>query len=80
MAKTPKSNTMTDAEAADEAILLLTRKMRRLHRAEFDHVWGMLPDGAKRAIYAAEARADRVRDAGGKQWADDPFEDDSDEE
>jgi hypothetical protein len=48
------SETYTEAEATNEAVLLLTRKMRRLHAQEFAAVWAMLPDGAKEAIYAAE--------------------------
>lgn len=76
--------TMTDAEATDEAMLLFTRKMRRLHTRAFDDVWARLPEGAKRAIYAAERRADVLRDqtAGGADGLaystdDDPEDDES---
>lgn len=54
--------TYTEAQATDEAMLLLSRKLRRLHPEAFADVWAKLPEGARRAIYAAERRADRVRD------------------
>ncbi len=67
------SQAFTVAEAADETLLLLTRSLRVLHPAVFRDVWDRLPDGAQRAVYAAENRADRVRDRGGKTW--EPIED-----
>jgi hypothetical protein len=63
-----ESKTYTEAQATDEAMLLLTRKLRRQERAAFDKIWAQLPDGAKDAIFRAEARADQVRDAGGLTW------------
>ena len=62
------SQVFTAAEAADETLLLLTRKLRRLHPEAFRGIWDALPDGAQRAIYAAENRADQVRARGGKTW------------
>lgn len=56
---------MTETQATDEAVLLFTRKLRRLHPAAFQDIWHRLPDGAKCAIYAAERRADQLRDAAG---------------
>lgn len=61
----------TDTQATDEAVLLLTRKLMRLHRDAYADVWAKLPDGAKRAILAAEARADVLRDSGPRTWAPD---------
>lgn len=63
-----ESKTYTEAQATDEALLLLSRKLRRTSRMTFDKIWAQLPDGAKDAIALAEARADRVRDAGGLTW------------
>lgn len=65
---TTESKTYTEAQATDEAMLLLTRKLRRQERAAFDKIWAQLPDGAKDTIFRAEARADRVRDTGGLTW------------
>jgi hypothetical protein len=63
-----KSEYFTEAQATDEAMLLITRRMRRLYPEAFAAVWAKLPDGAKDAIMFAEGRADRVRDVGGKTW------------
>lgn len=52
---------MTEAEAVEEALLLITRKMRRMAPEAFDRAWGQLPDPAKNALVMAEARADRLR-------------------
>lgn len=57
-----ESKTYTEAQATDETMLLITRKLRRLDRSTFDLIWSQLPDGAKDAAMLAEARADRVRD------------------
>ena len=68
-------HTMTEQEATDEALLLFTRKVRRLHSEAFAEVWAMLPDGAKEALGMAEARADLLRDrAGIKNLAYPPVE------
>lgn len=63
-----KFTEFTQAEATDEALLLITRKMRRMFPTEFAAAWVKLPNGAKDAIGRAEARADVVRDRGGKVW------------
>lgn len=63
-----KTEHYTEAQATDEALLLLVRKLRRTSRMTFDKIWAQLPDGAKDAIALSEARADRVRDAGGLTW------------
>lgn len=52
------TETYTDQQAADEAVLLLTRKLRRLHPAAFADVIGKLPEGARQALGFAEQRAD----------------------
>jgi len=52
----------TDSEATDEALLLLTRKLHRLHPAAHADLMDRLPEGAKTALRFAENRADRVRD------------------
>lgn len=76
---TTESKTYTEAQATDETMLLLTRKLRRLHPEAFRDIWDRLPAGAQRAVYLAEARADRVRDAGGLTWELDEALDDVEE-
>jgi hypothetical protein len=72
---------MTEAQATDEAVLLFTRKLRRLHTAAFQDIWRRLPDGAKEAIYAAERRADQLRDAtGGADRLGYPVDEEPDED
>ncbi len=51
----------TDEQAADEALLLLTRKLRRLHPDAYADVICRLPDGAREALNAADIRADKLR-------------------
>jgi hypothetical protein len=59
------AKTYSEAQATDEAVLLFTRKVRRLiDRETFAKIWKQLPDGAKEALYAAERRADVLRDTG----------------
>jgi hypothetical protein len=72
--------TMTEAQATDEAVLLFTRKMRRLHPDAFADIWAKLPDGAKTAVVAAENRADRLRDQEGNSLAYPVDEDPEDDE
>lgn len=55
--------TYTDNEATDEAVLMLTRRLRRLHRDAYAAVLRSLSEGAQTALGQAEIRADRVRDA-----------------
>ncbi len=75
---------MTDEQATDEAVLLFTRKLRRLHPDAFADVWARLPDGARRALERAERRADLLRDVGGvavlQYPPDDLDDDDKDDE
>jgi hypothetical protein len=66
---------MNAHEATDEAVLLLTRKLRRLHPAEFADVWSRLPDGARDAVGWAEARAELLRDAQGVTALEYPTDD-----
>jgi hypothetical protein len=53
----------TDAEATDEAVLILVRRLGRRHPEALAEVLRGLPTGARDALWYAEARADRVRDA-----------------
>jgi len=57
-----ETKTFTEAQATDEAVLLLTRKLMRLHPEAYADIWRRLPDGAKTAIFGAERRADKIRD------------------
>jgi hypothetical protein len=67
----------TENEATDEAVLLFTRKMRRLHPGAFADIWQRLPDGAKDALLTSERRADQTRlDSIGRTWAKPPLADD----
>lgn len=81
---TSQTTQMTDQQATDEALLLLTRKMRRLHPDEFADTWNRIPCGAQTAILAAERRADALRDqsggAAGLAYPEEPTDDDLDEE
>lgn len=56
------SHQMDDTEATDEAVLLLTRKLRRLHPAAYADIMSKLPAGARDALNLADVRADRLRD------------------
>lgn len=69
------TKTMTDSQATDEAVLLLTRKLRRLHPEAYAAIWGKLPEGAQRALLTAEMRADLLRDKGGLPYPANPFDD-----
>lgn len=55
-----------EGQATDEAVLLLVRKLRRLHPGVYADLMGRLPVGARDALDAADLRADRLRarDAG----------------
>lgn len=53
--------TYTDEQATDEALLLLIRKLRRLHPAAYADLMSMIPEGAQRALNIAEMRADTQR-------------------
>jgi hypothetical protein len=72
MTKTETAETttreMTEAEALDEAVRLLTRRMSRLHPAAFYAVRNSLPDGVREAINAADARADKARARADLTW------------
>jgi len=55
------TETYTDAQAIDEAVLLLTRKLRRLHSDIYADLMGCLPYGARDALNLADVRADKLR-------------------
>lgn len=57
----PSMQTYTDAQATDEAVLLLTRKLRRLHPDVFSEIMGKLPELARQALDLADRRADVLR-------------------
>lgn len=52
---------LTETQATEEALLLICRKLRRMAPDAFTTAWSQLPDGAKLALNAAEARADDLR-------------------
>lgn len=51
----------TDEQATDEAVLLLVRKLRRLHRDAYVDLMGRLPAGARDALMLADQRAEKLR-------------------
>lgn len=51
----------TDAQATEEALLLLMRKIHRLHPDAYADVITRLPDLARQALSLAELRADTLR-------------------
>jgi hypothetical protein len=57
-----------EGQATDEAVLLLVRKLRRLHPGVYIELMNRLPVGARDALDAADLRADRLRarDAGNR--------------
>ena len=59
---------MTEAQATEEALLLITRKLRRMAPEAFTKAWGQLPDQAKAALNAAESRADLLRNTNTVTW------------
>jgi hypothetical protein len=61
--QTTEAKIYTDDEAINEAILLFTRKVRRLHPEAFADVIARLPQEARDMLTLAENRADVVRDA-----------------
>lgn len=55
------TKTYTDQQATDEALLLLTRKLHRLHPAAHTDLMSKLPEGARHALHQADLRADTLR-------------------
>ena len=49
---------LTEAQALNEAVLLITRKMNRLAPAEYTKILNQLPQGAREALEKAERAAD----------------------
>lgn len=69
----------TEAQATDEALLLFFRKTRRItDDATFGKIWNQLGPCAQRALFAAEARADMLRDDSSTYFW--PMPDDDEEE
>jgi hypothetical protein len=56
-----RTENYTDQQATDEAVLLLVRKLRRLHPDTYVTVMTMLPEGARNALHFADLRADTLR-------------------
>lgn len=64
-----------ESELTDEAVLLLTRKLGRLHPDAHADLVRRLPDGARVALIMAENRADSRRDTRGPlKWPDDDLD------
>lgn len=51
----------TDAQATDEAVLLLVRKLRRTYQDVYAEIIAKLPQGAQDALMLADQRADKLR-------------------
>jgi hypothetical protein len=56
-----RTENYTDQQATDEAVLLLVRKLRRLHPDTYVAVMTKLPEGARNALHFADLRADTLR-------------------
>lgn len=59
--QTTTTQTMSHTEATDEAVLLLVRRLRRLHPNALQDVMSSLPAGAQEAVHFADQRADTRR-------------------
>ncbi len=55
------TETYTDAQATDEAVLLLVRKLRRLYPEAHADLMGRLPEAVRDALTLADNRADLLR-------------------
>jgi hypothetical protein len=66
----------TEAQALDEAVLLLTRKLRRLHPGAHDGLMAALSVEAREALRVSEMRAEVLRDTGLRRFASLPTLDD----
>jgi len=73
----------SEAQATDEALLLLTRKLRRLYPDAYADLMKRLPDGAREALDLADIRADKLRAYDSRDGITrtypNPFEDDSED-
>jgi hypothetical protein len=61
-----RTENYSDAQATDEAVLRLVRRLRRDHKDVFAELKARLPEGARQALDKADLRADILRnqDAG----------------
>ncbi len=57
----PTTENYTDAQATDEAVLRLVRRLRRDHQDVFVTLMARLPEGARQALDKADLRADLQR-------------------
>ena len=53
---------MSEAQALNEAVLLITRKMARKAPAEYAAILAQFPQGARTVLDKAECAVDRIRD------------------
>lgn len=61
MTTTENTTIATDAQAVDEAVLMLTRRLRRLYPDAYTAVITSLADGLRDALHLADNRADLLR-------------------
>lgn len=59
----PTTQPYTDAQATDEAVLMLVRKLRRLHTDAYVDVMGKLSPELRDVLTMADLRADALRHA-----------------
>lgn len=86
--QTTTAPTYTDEQATDEAVLLMVRKLMRLHPAAYADVMAKMPEGAREALSLAERRADVQRSndelagipIGTREWPTEAIEDEEDED
>lgn len=55
----------TEAQATDEAVLLMIRKLRRLEPAAYARIMEKMPQGGRNTLIEAERRADVRRSTEG---------------
>lgn len=60
---TPSTQPYTDAQATDEAVLLLVRRLRRMFPHEHAFLIPSFPEGVQQALTFADQRADMLRAA-----------------
>jgi hypothetical protein len=61
MAEITTTEIYTDEQATDEAVLLLTRRLRRLHPEVHASLMASFPEGVREALDMADNRADLLR-------------------
>jgi hypothetical protein len=61
MCEMTTSEPYTDAQATDEAVLLLVRRLHRLYPREHASLLASFPEGVRQALMFADQRADLLR-------------------